>query len=267
MTLNHTTPSIAGEDLRLREITGFIEHSVEGATTDEALKMLGSLLNGTGTGEHAKSKAASLTVPERDRLLGQVLINTFGELITSTVDCLHCEQPFDIDFSLKKLVADLNKDLETEIAGNGTPVETLPDGTFRLPDGRRFRHPTGVDEQALSNLPQLEAVQHLLNRCQVEGPPIDGNEEAGAVVQEAMAATAPILKKDLAAVCPECATHQTFNFDVQYYLLRALIGERGRLTREIHCLASAYGWSLSEILGLPRSQRRRLVELVSSETF
>ena len=110
-------------------------------------------------------------------------------------------------------------------------------------------------------------MQHLLNRCQVEGPPIEGDEEAGAVVQEAMATTAPILKKDLTAVCPECATQQNFNFDVQYYLLSALLAERSRLTLEVHCLATAYGWSLSEILGLPRSQRRRLVELVNSQTY
>ncbi len=250
----------------LREITGFIESNVEGSTTDDALKLLANLIEGICSDEDGRIKTAGLTVPERDRLLGRVLIDTYGEHVTSTVECRDCDQPFDINFSLSELMTDMNISTETELTVRGLQIETLPDGTFQLPDDRRFRHPTGEDEIILRDIDPVELERCLLDQCQVEGPPIDSNGEMSKVVQEAMAAIAPMLKVDLDASCPECKAKQSVHFDVQHYLLSALAGERQRLAREIHSLAFAYGWSLSEILNLPRSQRRRLVELVESVT-
>ncbi len=80
-----------------------------------------------------------------------------------------------------------------------------------------------------------------------------------AIVQETLEAIAPTLDIELDTVCAECGTHHPAHFDIQYYLLSALQQDRPTLNHEIHLLASTYGWSLNEILGLPRSQRRSLV--------
>jgi hypothetical protein len=43
------------------------------------------------------------------------------------------------------------------------------------------------------------------------------------------------------------------------------VNDRRQLVQEIHLLASAYGWSLSEILNLTRGQRRAFVALVDAD--
>ena len=81
-----------------------------------------------------------------------------------------------------------------------------------------------------------------------------------------METIAPLVDLELDAQCPECGESQQVYFDLQYYLLSAIGRGRAQLMREIHTLASAYGWSLSDILGLPRSQRRILAGLVDEES-
>src|SRR5437763_847879 len=64
----------------------------------------------------------------------------------------------------------------------------------------------------------------------------------------------------------ECSARQKVRFDIQYYLLQILEKKRKQIAREIHRLASAYQWSLAEILSLRRSERRAFVELIESES-
>jgi hypothetical protein len=89
--------------------------------------------------------------------------------------------------------------------------------------------------------------------------------DARASVVDALEAVAPVLDLDIGTACPECGARQSVHFDVQFYLLRAIAQERPLIAREIHRIASAYGWSLQEILGLRRSERRQFVELIESE--
>ena len=53
-------------------------------------------------------------------------------------------------------------------------------------------------------------------------------------------------------------------FDIQTYLLGAILSERRSLLSDINCIARAYSWSLDEILSLTRSDRRHLVELIEN---
>jgi hypothetical protein len=76
---------------------------------------------------------------------------------------------------------------------------------------------------------------------------------------------APLLDLELSARCVECGYVQTVHFDIQTYLLGAIISERRRLLNEINRIARAYAWSLEEILSLRRTDRRYLVELIENE--
>jgi hypothetical protein len=141
-------------------------------------------------------------------------------------------------------------------------VEEGPAGVFLLPDGRRFRLPTGEDEYAVWHLPPGEAEKSLLARCIVEGDPTEETE----VVQAAMWEAAPLLDLELEARCPECGEVQPIHFDLQSHLLSALLSERQQLTREVHRLATTYRWSRPDILALARSQRRALVALIEADS-
>jgi hypothetical protein len=86
-------------------------------------------------------------------------------------------------------------------------------------------------------------------------------------IEEAMAQIAPSLDLDIATTCPHCAAPGTIAFRLENFLLHALAAERRFLTMEIHLLASAYHWTLAEILGLSRDDRRILVRCVERERW
>jgi hypothetical protein len=238
----------------LRELCGHDEDAVRGTDTVTAIRLLDRLLvDGPGT-TIGSGRVASLTASDRDRILAAVYGRTYGPRIESTAHCHHCGEPFDLDFSLQELLDGMQEQ----------PVATVGEGSgvFQLPDGRRFRLPTGEDECAVLHLTPAKAEQELLARCVVEGDPADDLE----AVQKAMQAIGPVLDVDLEARCPECGEMQLVHFDIQSYLLSALQAERGRLAREVHRLATVYNWSLQEILALSRSQRRMYVALVEAES-
>lgn len=239
----------------LGEPTGRSELAVAGTGTAEALRLLDSVLAapalaGAGGGAPA---AASLAAPDRDRLLAGVYVACYGPRVATTVDCGSCGEPFDLDFELPELVAAL------------TP-EAPPAAELRLPDGRRFRLPTGEDECAVAGLDPERAARELARRCLAAGSdPDEGGGGAAEALAERLAEVAPLIDLELEGRCPECGAGQPVHFDLQHYLLAALAAERDRLLGEVHRLAAAYGWSLGDILDLPRRHRRTLVELIEAD--
>ena len=241
--------------LALRELNGFDEQSVCSLDTPTAIGLLDRLLVRTSGSPSEHLKAADLTAAERDRLLAAVYKRTFGPRIESTVRCTFCGNPFDLTFSIDDLLAAFRP------AALSSAASQDPDGTFLLPGGLRFRLPTGEDEMAVVGLPAQQAQQALLQSCIIEST---DSVDIDAV-QQAMEDVAPVLDFDLDAQCPECSGKQLVHFDIQFYLLRALLQQSKQIGREIHRLAVAYGWSLNEILSLCRSQRRAFVEFIEGD--
>lgn len=236
----------------LREICGRQEQHVAGTDVTAAIALLDGLwVNGRRPGISAQD----LPAPDRDRLLAAVYQQTYGDRIRGTLECTQCAADFDMDFSLGAFV-------EHTHATQAEPSATrLPDGTFQVAEGIRLRLPTGTDEIAVTGLNPEAAAQQLLQRCLVEGD----EAQAKALPDDLLATAAPLLQADMAAQCPECGHATTIFFDMQTYLLQSLIQDRDRLTYEVHRLATAYGWSLKEILKLPRSQRRNYSRWIESE--
>lgn len=238
----------------LREICGSDEQSVEGTGTVEAIRLLDRLLVAVPGTHIGPGKAAKLTTADRDWLLAAVYMRTYSSRIESTVNCAKCKAPYDMDFSLEELIGHVDSEAHQ--------MEESPDGVFKSPDGCRFRLPTGEDECAVLGMSPEDAECALLERCVVESNQ-DYDPEA---LQTVMRDIAPVLDMDMDARCPECDHQQAVHFDIQYYLLYRLMQEKRQLAYEVHRLARAYGWSLNEILGLPRSVRRMYVDLVESES-
>jgi hypothetical protein len=244
-----------GDWVCLREINGEDEDLVEGTSTAVAIQLLDRLLTAEAGAALGPGDAVKLTAPDRDRLLAFVYARTYGSRIDSTANCKHCGKPFDLDFSLDTLQANLAQNRRD------AAIELEDNEVFRLPDDRCFRLPTGEDELAVFGLSSEEAQSELLARCLVNGDPNDNPE----TIQDAMQKMAPILDLELDAICPECDHKQSVHFDIQSYLLTAIKQERNRLMHEVHRLASAYGWSLDEIMSLARNRRRALASLVEAE--
>lgn len=237
-----------GRIARVRELTGRDEFSVLGTNTANAIDLLTGLID-------SASSVVDLVAADRDRLLAAVYKKAFGDRIESTLTCNKCSQPFDIDFSLNSVVASI-----TESSNTGEWVR-LSDGRFKAPNGFSFRLPTGRDELEAIGMPVQEVESMLLLRC------TEGNEwpEGKVAFEDLLEQVAPIIDLELVAKCPECRHVQRVQFDIQTYLLGALLAERRRLLADINCIAGAYSWSLDEILSLSRSDRRLLVELIENE--
>lgn len=245
----------------VRELSGHEEQAVSGAGLVDALRLLDAVLLDVPGGALAPGRSRTLAAPDRDRLLAAVYVRAYGPRVEGTLRCVACEERFDLDFRLPDLIASLDAP-----SPDAPRVTAEGGGVFRLEDGVRFRFPTGEEEHAALALPAEEAERALLRAALVgAGIPEEREAEVAAAVQAGMEAVAAVIDTDLVATCPECGHGQEVRFDLQSYLLRRLAGERPRLAHEIHRLASAYRWSLREILDLPRSRRRALVELVEEE--
>jgi hypothetical protein len=202
-----------------------------------------------------EAQADELAAPDRDRLLAVVYQRTYGKKVDSTGICTVCFSTYDLSFSLDDLTAAVDRSSASPAA------QALPDGTFRTADGWRFRLPVGRDEIEVSMLLPEEAARTLASRCVVESSAGD----ALAVLEAAMEEVAPVLDLDIDTACPECGARQVVRFDIQFYLLRAIQQEHAQVSREIHRIASSYGWSLEDILTLECTERRRLVQLIEAD--
>ncbi|MEE8523594.1 MAG: hypothetical protein V3T72_06650 [Thermoanaerobaculia bacterium] len=246
----------------LRGLCGHDEAAVDGTSDLAAAALLERLLVEAPGTTVSPATVWELTVCDRDRLLAAVYRRHFGDRIEGDLTCRGCGERFEATFSLAELLASLEADAGRSETGNGHRV-TGPDedGVYRLADAGRFRLPTLGDQRRAAGLDPAAARRMLLERCVVEGDPSAAADDLDA----AMAAVGPVVDLDLDAACSECDEEQSVRFDIRSYLLAALAREKRWLIREVHYLATAYGWSLDEILGLPRDDRRAFVRLIEAE--
>lgn len=239
----------------LRPLCGHDEASINGVSAIESAVLIDRLLVSVPGTTVTAGSAEKLAVCDCDRIFAALYLNYFGEQVESTVSCQTCGDSFELAFSLRNLMANLDAITPTKATGPDS------DGIYTLEDGRQFRLPTLSDRNALIGLEPESAITTLLKRCMVHGDPMAGIDSLQAAMEE----VGPVLDLDLDAQCPHCSTDQTVRFDIQTYMLRALIFEQRFLTREIHRIAMAYGWGHQEILNLPREERQTFVRLIEAE--
>jgi hypothetical protein len=244
-----------GRWARLRPLCGHDEALVDRTGHVDVIAFLDRLLAhepGTTVGP---GRAADLAVCDCDRLCASIYLDCFGERVDARATCGDCREPFDLSFSLRDLIEDLDRRRPSEAVG--------PDdeGVFTSADGRRFRLPTAGEQRLVKGLDTDAAVAALLRQCVVEGEPTIDPQTIEATMDQVGA----LLDLDLDAVCPHCDLRQTVRFDIQSYLFRALGHERQFLNYEVHSIAMAYGWGYEEILSLHREDRRTYVRLIQSD--
>lgn len=207
-----------------------------------AFALLRSVVRGA---DGAPLEVDELDVCQADRLLAALYERLYGDLAECRARCAGCGEDYGATLSLSQLVAAQDADRP--------PPE--PDGTWLLPDGRRVRAPR-VEDVLSASTPEA-----MRERVVLQGDPAEDGEQVDALLDRAV----PVLALDLDVTCPHCATPQAVRFDLARYLAARVAGERPFLIREVHLIASHYGWSRAEILALSREDRRAHAGLIEAE--
>ncbi len=195
--------------------------------------------------ETSVESLADLTVGQRDARLLTLRETMFGAELTGITDCPECGEKIELSFNCADIHPQTENERPAELAvrSNGREV--------------RFRLPTSAD------LLRVNSSQQLLKRCLLDG----GNELTKnlvpAVVEE-MSRADPMADIHLALNCPSCAHRWEAAFDIVAFLWREISAAARRLLREVHTLASAYGWTESEILSLSPTRRRAYLEMANA---
>jgi hypothetical protein len=121
--------------------------------------------------------------------------------------------------------------------------------------GSGLREPSYADLLACADDPAT-----ILDRCRV-GAVVPRGQATGT--WEDLDRAEQSLAGPLRSACAECGGPVSVDADVVAVVLRGLAVVCAEFDREVHLLASTYGWDLPTIEALPDPRRRRLAALVS----
>jgi hypothetical protein len=204
------------------------------------------------------SDPATLPLGARDRCLLALREETFGSEINGVAHCPECGETVEMQFT----VADIRLP-----AREAAETLALDRGGYAV----RFHLPTSEDLLSL----QLAGVaaeddRRVLERCvfdaRRDGQPITAAElpeEVRDAVAETMAASDPQAQVEISLDCPGCGKSWLEMFDIESFFWNELQPWAARMLREIHQLASAYGWAQREILALSPVRRSVYLSLIA----
>jgi hypothetical protein len=210
------------------------------------------------TGPQESDELAKLTIGQRDERLLKLRALLFGENLAALSECPSCGACLETDLITSKLVIPKSDDAIQAL--------TLSQDGYEI----QFRLPTSLDLVALTpgSKPEL-ARQTLAELCVIAAhngaslvPAAQLPANVVTAVAERMSAADPQADLELAFQCPACEHSWLAPLDILSFLWLEIQAWAGRLLREIHELASAYGWGETEILALSPFRRQAYLKLI-----
>jgi len=198
-----------------------------------------------------------LSVGRRDALLLTLREWLFGPSLAGVTDCPGCGQRLEFTFS----VVQIRAALESEV------VETL---SLSVADYElEFRLPNSQDLIAAGKHQDPASARHvILERCLLAAKR-NGVETSAAqlptdvvdTMAEKMARADPQADVSFALSCRGCRHQWQAGFDIVSFFWSEIHAWAQRILREVHTLASAYGWREADILQMSPSRRQFYLEL------
>ncbi len=233
------------------------EAGAEQPLAQRALLLLSAARPGTGYDAWAQAPLG-----RRDAELLRLRTELFGPRLVSVVACPNCKDQLQLTFD----AADLGGAPALAAPGAEANVLTLTRPPYTL----RFRLPNSADVLAASQSESVEAARALLVRRCLESAEREQKavtpEELPAEVVDALAAQMaqadPQADLQVDVTCPACGTRWATTLDVAAYLWAEIDRWARRMLRDVHTLASAYGWSETEILALSATRRQAYLDLI-----
>jgi hypothetical protein len=200
---------------------------------------------------------ADLPLGARERLAMSVRISTFGDDWEGIAVCPACRTAHEIAPPVQALFA----------AAAPSEPSLVRSGDYEV----QVRAVTSRDQAAVASSTSSaeQGARLLLERCIVlardPSGPVAASQLPPSVVSDAeerVAALDPGAEALLQLTCSECGTAWDVVFDAGEFLWREIATFAQRLLRQVHVLASAYGWRETDVLNLHPRQREAYLELV-----
>lgn len=203
---------------------------------------------------------AQLSIGQRDACLLTLREWAFGSKLVSMATCPHCGDRLELSFN----VADIRVSSQAVVESETLSLSVADyDVCFRLPNS--------LDIAAITSQKDIFASQNMLfERCLIKAN-YQGEEKLakdlpGEIVEaiaNLMAEYDPQADVQIALVCPVCSHQWQATFDIVSFFWNEINSWAYRILRDVHTLASAYGWSEAEILALTPWRRQFYLEMVS----
>jgi hypothetical protein len=203
-------------------------------------------------------RIADWPMGRRNRALAQLRCRWFGGAARGWTTCPQCAEKLEFALDVRALAETGEQELQAAVEVRG----------------RRFRLPTSRDLAALVHETDASNAARLLlgrigdgNSQEVrEGDLSEGDMSEGdmAAVEEQLAAADPLAEVRLSFDCPNCEAQFEESVDLPTFLWAELEAYVRRLLVDVHRLASAYGWSEAEILGMSAARRELYLDMVTA---
>lgn len=179
-------------------------------------------------------------------LLRLVALSDETERLSVRLQCAQagCGDFFEIDLPLDALTAQaVDVPLRIELPAGRHVALRLPTGN----DLRSWHTTPGVDRHA------------VIAALRIEGEVL---ADDAVVLGEAIAAHDPLVAFSVSCVCPACGFEDDFSVDLEGLALARFAMRQHGMLREVHVLASRYGWTEQEALAVPASRRAQYIALI-----
>ncbi|MFI5458425.1 MAG: phage baseplate protein [Isosphaerales bacterium] len=241
--------------LSVPELLRVWENGLAQAAVDRALTLLEAACPDT-----PRDALASLSIGRRDANLLTLREWTFGPDMSSVVVCPQCGNKVEISFDVSAVRVSPKRE--------PAPALEMAFADFEL----QVRPPNSLDLAAIAAEAGVDQRRRrLFERCLVTarraGQPAaacDLPDETIDAVAERLAEADPQADVQLDIACPFCGHGWRAVFDIVTFFWSEIEAWACRVLREVHILASAYGWCERDILALTAARRQFYLEMVEA---
>jgi hypothetical protein len=205
--------------------------------------------------EATSADLCALSMGQRDALLLEFYAVHFNATLASQARCPECGADVEIEMSAEDLLTS-----ETD-TGQARCCQVEVDSY-----GVEIRIPT-IGDVLAGMVAGDDPREFLMDRCVSivhSARPVAGGTLPDAVlaaVEDRLSQLDPLADVQLTITCPECDHRWCEVFDIVEHLWLQLEQQALCMLRDIHVLATAYGWSENEVLQLSPQRRRVYLEM------
>jgi len=208
--------------------------------------------------ERSAAEWARASIGERDRALLGLREELFGACLEGAAVCPACGQRLQLTFTTHDF---LGSPIDVPITKESLRVEAAGYEVV-------YHLPTTADLLAAVETGEPEELMkrsvEVARRGGETVDPAHMPEEVASAVSAAMAQADPLAEVWMALACPACSHRWTCLFDILSFLWGEIEDWAQRMLREVHVLASAYGWSETDIVAMSPRRRQMYLDMVGA---